>query len=283
MSEQRSWLITGGSRGLGRAFVSAALAAGDRVAECARSTSELRELATTADGALIVFDVDVTDRAAVVEFVSRAHDILGRIDVVVNNAGNITMGMVEEFTEAQARAQFETNFFGSLWVSQAVVPFLRAQGSGHIVQISSIGALASAPTTGLYSASKAALEAMSESLAMEVAGFGITLTIVEPGGYWTDLYTTMTSTDSMPVYDRTRHEIAQQWEGGSVDSAPELAAAALLTLVNAENPPRRLLLGGTAFDAAAAIADNRRAEYEKWESVTRAAESAIAQPVRALS
>ena len=283
MSEQRSWLITGGSRGLGRAFVSAALAAGDRVAVCARSTSELRELATTADGALIVFDVDVTDRAAVVEFVSRAHDILGRIDVVVNNAGNITMGMVEEFTEAQARAQFETNFFGSLWVSQAVVPFLRAQGSGHIVQISSIGALASAPTTGLYSASKAALEAMSESLAMEVAGFGITLTIVEPGGYWTDLYTTMTSTDSMPVYDRTRHEIAQQWEGESVDSAPELAAAALLTLVNAENPPRRLLLGGTAFDAAAAIADNRRAEYEKWESVTRAAESAIAQPVRALS
>ena len=283
MSEQRSWLITGGSRGLGRAFVSAALAAGDRVAVCARSTSELRELATTADGALIVFDVDVTDRAAAVEFVSRAHEILGRIDVVVNNAGNITMGMVEEFTEAQARAQFETNFFGSLWVSQAVVPFLRAQGSGHIVQISSIGALASAPTTGLYSASKAALEAMSESLAMEVAGFGITLTIVEPGGYWTDLYTTMTSTDSMPVYDRTRHEIAQQWEGESVDSAPELAAAALLTLVNAENPPRRLLLGGTAFDAAAAIADNRRAEYEKWESVTRAAESAIAQPVRALS
>lgn len=275
---QRSWLITGGSRGLGCAFVSAALDAGDRVAVFARSTVELRERAKSTGSALVVFDVDVTDRQAVIGAVAKAHNELGRFDVVVNNAGNISMGMVEEFTEAQARAQFETNFFGALWVSQAVLPYLRAQHSGHIIQISSIGALATAPTTGLYSASKAALAAMSDSLALEVAAFGIAVTVVEPGGYWTNLYQSMTSTDPMQTYDPVRDAITQQWDGESVDSAPELAASAVLKLVNAEDPPRRLLLGGTAFDAAAMIAESRRAEYNLWEVVSRAAESAIPEP-----
>ncbi len=267
----QTWLITGASRGLGRAFAHAALERGDRVVAIARNVDGL-----DADLALAV---DVRDRAAVHEAVATAVERFGRLDVVVNNAGTLSLGMVEEFSEAQARAALETNFFGALWVSQAVTPQFRAQGSGHLIQISSIAALGGHPMTGLYSASKFALEGLSEALAAELAAFGAKLTIVEPGGYWTDLYTRMTTTEPLEAYAPLRAELERQWAEGSVDSAPALAAEALMTLADSDDPPLRLLLGSMVYDLAFDTTRRRMETWAGWEDVSRAAEHAI--PARA--
>ncbi|QCX80669.1 putative oxidoreductase [Streptomyces sp. YIM 121038] len=274
----RVWFITGASRGLGRAFAEAALAAGDRVAAAARTTGPLEELAAAHPGRVLALGVDVTDRDAVFAAVTEAVGHFGRLDVVVNNAGALSMGMVEEFTEAEARALMDLNFFGALWVSQAVLPTLRAQGSGHLVQISSIGALGGFPSSGLYSASKFALEGLSESLAMEVADFGIKVSIVQPGGYWTDLYTRMGSTEPQEAYAPLRAELEKQFAEGSVDSDPRLAAQALLKLVDSERPPLRLLLGSMVYDLAFDLTRTRMDTWAAWEDVSRAAEQAIAAP-----
>jgi NAD(P)-dependent dehydrogenase (short-subunit alcohol dehydrogenase family) len=274
----RVWFITGASRGLGRAFTEAALAAGDRVVGAARDVSPLDDLAAHHPGRLLALRLDVTNRSAVFAAVDEAVARFGRLDIVVNNAGALFTGMVEEFTEAQARAQLDLNFFGALWVSQAVLPKLRAQGGGHIVQISSIGALGGFPSTGLYSASKFALEGMSEALAAEAARFGVKVTIVQPGGYWTDLYTSSTATNPDPVYDPLREELEQQWAEGSVDSEPRLAAEAVMTLVNSDDPPLRLLLGSMVYDVAFDISRQRMDTWSRWEAVSRAAERAVPAP-----
>ncbi|NYI07772.1 SDR family NAD(P)-dependent oxidoreductase [Allostreptomyces psammosilenae] len=274
----RTWFITGASRGLGRAFTEAALAAGDRVAAAARTTAGLDRLAAEHDGRLLALELDVTDRPAVFAAVATAAGHFGRLDVVVNNAGTMSMGMIEEFTEDEARAQLETNFFGALWVSQAVLPRLREQRAGHIVQISSIAGLGGFPSTGLYSASKFALEGMSEALAMEAAPFGVKVSIVQPGGYWTDLYTSMRATTPLDAYAPLRAELERQWAEGSVDSEPRLAAEALMKLVDSEEPPLRLLLGSMVYDLAFDLARQRMATWAGWEQVSRAAEHAVPAP-----
>ncbi|MFK8907812.1 SDR family NAD(P)-dependent oxidoreductase [Streptomyces sp. YS-3] len=271
----RVWFITGASRGLGRAFAEAALAAGDRVAAVARTAGPLEELASAHPGRVLPLTADVTDRDAVFAAVADAVARFGRLDIVVNNAGMLSMGMIEEFTEAEARAQMDINFFGALWVSQAVMPTLREQGSGHIVQISSIGALAGFPSTGLYGASKFALEGMSEALAMEAAGFGVKVSIVQPGGYWTDLYTAMHTTNAREEYGPLRAELEKQFAEGSIDSDPKLAAEALLKLVDSDEPPLRLLLGSMIYDLAFDISRKRMDTWAAWEDVSRAAEHAI--------
>ncbi|MFG2010866.1 SDR family oxidoreductase [Micromonospora sp. NPDC048868] len=274
----RVWFVTGASRGLGRAFTEAALAAGDRVVGAARDVSPLDDLAARHPDRLLALRLDVTDRAAVLDVVEEAVRHFGRLDVVVNNAGALYMGMVEEFTEAEARAQLDLNFFGALWVSQAVLPHLRAQGGGHVVQVSSIGALGGFPSTGLYSASKFALEGMSEALAAEAAGFGVKVTIVQPGGYWTDLYTSSTAATPNPAYDPLREELARQWAEGSIDSEPRLAAEALMKLVASDDPPLRLLLGSMVYDLAFDISRRRMDVWAGWEEVSRAAEKAVPAP-----
>ncbi|MFI1866342.1 SDR family NAD(P)-dependent oxidoreductase [Streptomyces jumonjinensis] len=275
----RVWFITGASRGLGRAFAEAALAAGDRVAAVARDTAPLEPLAAEWGDRLFVHPLDVTDRAAVHTAVDGAVRHFGHLDIVVNNAGFLSMGMVEEFDEKQARAQMDTNFFGALWVSQAVLPHLRARRSGHILQISSIGALAGFALTGLYSASKFALEGMSEALAAEAARFGVKVTIVEPGGYWTGLYTTgLTATEPLEAYAPLRAELEKQFAEGSVDSLPHLAAEAVLKLVASENPPLRLLLGSMAYDLALETSRQRVDTWAAWEETSRAAERGVPAP-----
>ncbi|MFF8289528.1 SDR family NAD(P)-dependent oxidoreductase [Streptomyces sp. NPDC016309] len=278
----RVWFITGASRGLGRAFTEAALTAGDRVAVAARTMAPLEELAAAHPGRVLPLGVDVTDRAAVFAAVAEAVGHFGRLDIVVNNAGMLSIGMVEEFTEAEARAQMDINFFGTLWVSQAVMPALRKQGSGHLVQVSSIAALGGFPSTGLYSASKFALEGLSEALAAEAAGFGVKMSIVQPGGYWTDLYTAMRSTSPLEAYAPLREELAKQFAEGSVDSDPKLAATALLKLVDSDEPPLRLLLGGMIYDLAFDITRTRMDTWAAWEHVSRAAEHAIPAPAIAV-
>ncbi|MEU7801413.1 SDR family oxidoreductase [Micromonospora arborensis] len=271
----RTWFITGASRGLGRAFADAALERGDRVVAAARTITQDDFDERYADR-LLALTLDVTDRAAVVAAVASAVEHFGRLDIVVNNAGTLSMGMIEEFTEAEARAQFEVNLFGALWVSQAVLPHLRAQRSGHIVQVSSIAALGGFPSTGMYSASKFALEGMSEALAMEAAAFDIKVSIVQPGGYWTDLYTSLSATTPLEAYAPLRAELERQWAEGSVDSEPRLAAEALLHLVDSDDPPLRLLLGSMVYDLAFDISRRRMDTWARWEQVSRAAEHAVA-------
>ncbi|WP_432038358.1 SDR family oxidoreductase [Streptomyces cucumeris] len=275
----RVWFITGASRGLGRAFTEAALTAGDRVVAVARTLTTLEPLAAQHGDRLLTLPLDVTDRAAVHATVDTAVRHFGRLDIVVNNAGFLAMGMVEEFGEAEARAQMDTNFFGALWVSQAVLPTLRAQGSGHLVQISSVGALGGHPLTGLYSASKFALEGMSEALAAEAAPFGVKVTLVEPGGYWTDLYTTgLAATEPMDVYAPLRAELEKRFAESSIDSLPHLAAEAVLKLVDSDDPPLRLLLGSAVYDLAFDISRRRMDTWAAWEETSRAAERAVEAP-----
>ncbi|AVT29972.1 MULTISPECIES: SDR family oxidoreductase [unclassified Plantactinospora] len=271
----RTWFITGASRGLGRAFTVAALDRGDRVVAAARSIAR-DNFAQRHGDRLLALPLDVTDRAAVIAAVATAVEHFGQLDIVVNNAGTMSMGMLEEFTEAEARAQFEVNLFGALWVSQAVLPHLRARRAGHIVQISSIAALGGFPSTGMYSASKFALEGMSEALAMEAAAFDVKVSIVQPGGYWTDLYTSMTATTPMAEYAPLRAELERQWAEGSIDSDPRLAAEALLKLVDSDDPPLRLLLGSMVYDLAFDISRRRMQTWAGWERVSRAAEQAVA-------
>ncbi|MET8234188.1 SDR family oxidoreductase [Micromonospora sp. NPDC005298] len=273
----RTWFITGASRGLGRAFADAALDRGDRVVAAARTIAQ-GDFDERYTDRLLALTLDVTDRAAVIAAVDTAVAHFGRLDIVVNNAGTLSMGMIEEFTEGEARAAFEVNLFGALWVSQAVLPHLRAQRSGHIVQISSIAALGGFPSTGLYSASKFALEGMSEALAMEAAAFGITVSIVQPGGYWTDLYTSLSATTPLDAYAPLRAELERQWAEGSIDSEPRLAAEALLRLVDSDDPPLRLLLGSMVYDLAFDISRRRMDTWASWEQVSRAAEHAVAAP-----
>lgn len=161
---KRVWFITGESKGLGYAFTCAALKAGDKVVAVARTIDNLAKLKETYQESLLPLNLDVTDREAILSTAETAVKHFGRLDIVVNNAGIMTMGMIEELNESDARKLMDTNFFGALWVCQAVMPYLRSQRSGHIIQITSIGAIISCPMSGIYIASKFGLEGMSEGL-----------------------------------------------------------------------------------------------------------------------
>jgi NAD(P)-dependent dehydrogenase (short-subunit alcohol dehydrogenase family) len=180
------WFITGTSKGFGRVWAEAALARGDQVAATARNVKVLAPLIERYGKQVAAITLDVTNKAEVEAAIAAAHARFGRLDVVINNAGYGLFGAIEEVSEKEARDQIETNLFGALWVTQAALPIMRSQGSGHIIQVSSIGGVNAFPTIGLYHASKWGLEGFSQALAREVAPFGIKVTIVEPGGYATD-------------------------------------------------------------------------------------------------
>ena len=274
----RVWFITGASSGLGYEFTKKVLESGDKVVGVARNIEKLNELKYQFEGMLLPLSLDVTDRSAVFTTVETAIKHFGRIDIVINNAGNMVMGMIEEFSEDEVRSQMETNFYGAIWICQAAMPYLRTQGSGHIIQISSIGGLITGPMSGIYSASKFALEGFSEALAQEAAHFGVKVSIVEPGGYWTNLYLKMSFTTQNKEYDSLREKLAQQNSTESVDSDPKLAAEAIMKLVNSENPPLRLILGSLVYDLAVENAEKRISTWKEWESVSRSAEHGIPAP-----
>ena len=177
------WFITGTSRGFGREWATAALERGDKVAATARDTSALDDLVKKYGAAILPIALDVQDRAADFAAVKRAADTFGRLDIVINNAGYGQFGMIEELSEKEAREQIETNVFGAMWVTQAALPYLRQQKSGHIIQVSSIGGISAFPNVGAYHASKWALEGFSQALSLEVKDFGIHVTLIEPGGF----------------------------------------------------------------------------------------------------
>ncbi|MFE3444150.1 SDR family NAD(P)-dependent oxidoreductase [Nocardia sp. NPDC059180] len=271
MTTATVWFITGASRGLGRAFAEAALAAGDRVVAAARNVEPLADLAEEYPDALAPLSLDVSDRGAVFDGVERAVAAFGRIDVVVNNAGGMLYGMVEEATEEQIRAHLDVNFFGAVWVSQAVVPHLRAQGGGRILQITSMGSVGGFASVGLYGAGKVALDAVSAALAMEVEQFGIKVTIVEMGGYSTGLFTAgITATEPASQYETLRAELAEMW-GEDAGPEPSTAAPVIMELAGLADPPRRLIVGGKSYDQVMELDQARVDAYRKWEHLSRMA------------
>jgi NAD(P)-dependent dehydrogenase (short-subunit alcohol dehydrogenase family) len=272
----KAWFITGASRGFGREWAIAALERGDTVAATARDTSTLADLVDRFGDKVLPIRLDVDDREADFAAVQQAHERFGRLDVVVNNAGYGQFGLIEEISEAEARAQFETNLFGALWITQAALPILRAQGSGHIVQVSSIGGVSAFPNIGIYNASKWALEAFSQSLAQEVADFGIGVTIVEPGGYSTDWGgASARHAAQNPAYDefRTKAAEARQRRLGTPGD-PVATREAIMAVVDADKPPLRVFFGNGPLATATADYESRLATWREWEPVSIAAHGA---------
>jgi NAD(P)-dependent dehydrogenase (short-subunit alcohol dehydrogenase family) len=260
----KTWFITGASRGFGYVWAQAALRRGDRVAVTARRPAGVGALTQAYGNRVLPLTLDVTDRSAVFAAVNEAKQTFGTVDVVINNAGYGLFGMVEETTEAQARAQMETNFFGALWVTQAVLPVLRAQGSGHILQVSSIGGIGAFPTLGLYNASKWALEAMSEALAAEVAPLGPKVTIVEPGPFGTDWSgSSAVHTEPIAAYEPIR-EARRAGAVARTPADPSATAGVILQLVDAEQPPLRLFVGPYPYAIAEKLYQDRLATWDQW-------------------
>jgi NAD(P)-dependent dehydrogenase (short-subunit alcohol dehydrogenase family) len=272
-SDPKVWFITGTSKGFGRIWAEAALARGDRVAATARDPATLADLAAEYGDAVLALGLDVTDKSAVDAAVARAHDRFGRLDVVVNNAGYGLFGMIEEVTEEQARAQIETNVFGALWVTKAALQLLREQGSGHIIQVSSIGGVTAFPMLGLYHASKWALEAFSQSLAAEVAGFGIKVTLVEPTGYSTDWAgPSSVQADHMEAYAGARRGFEEQRARRVTRRGdPAATGPAILELVDAGDPPLRIFFGTGPLDIIRAEYARRIETWERWDGLSRRA------------
>lgn len=267
------WFVTGSSRGLGRQFVETALDRGDSVAATARNTSSLDDLVAEYGDAVLPLAMDVTDKATVSEAVDRTVARFGRLDVVVNNAGFAQIGAVEELTEDELRDQLETNLFGAVRVIQAALPQLRAQGTGHIIQLSSAAGLIAAPLGGAYSASKWGLEGLNESLAYEVSPFGIKLTIVEPGGFATRNGDNPNPLDNghvattMPEYDDLRRQLAGM-NASQPKGDPAAAARALLKIVDSDNPPIRVLFGLGFYPMVQQAYAERLQNWEDWKTLS---------------
>lgn len=268
------WFITGTSRGFGREWAIAALDRGDRVAATARRTDSLDDLVERYGDAILPLALDVTDKAAVEGAVQQTLDAFGRIDVAINNAGYGHFGFVEEVSEAELRAQLETNLFGAVWVTQAVLPTMRAQGSGHVIQVSSIGGISAFPLVGAYHASKWALEGISQSLAQEVAGFGIKVTLIEPGGFATDWAgPSAKHSDELPAYADVRESVMEQRSSRNAEPGdPEATRGPILDLVDAEEPPLRVFFGRTPIAIAKADYAKRIATWEQWQPLSERAQ-----------
>ena len=264
--------ITGASRGFGRIWTEAFLKRGDNVVAAVRNPETLKELVKEFSSNLLVLKLDVTDKCESFEAIETAKKHFGKIDVLINNAGFGHIGAVEELNEKDVRAQFETNVLGSLWAIQAVLPIMRQQNSGQIIQLSSALGLNTVSLMGLYSASKFAVEGLVETLAGEVRSFGIKTTIVEPGGFSTDFFgtTSLVLSESITAYDSIRkdfYEHASEQDSGN----PVATATALVRLVDTENPPLRLLLGKTTYPWVKHTYEERLKTWESWQDVSVAA------------
>ena len=268
------WFITGASKGFGREWTEAALERGDKVAATARDTQSLNALVTTYGDAILPLQLDVTDRAADFDAVKKAADHFGKLDIVINNAGYGHFGTIEELTENEVRAQLETNLFGALWVTQAALPILRAQHSGHIIQVSSIGGISAFPGIGAYHASKWALEGFSQALSQEVASFGIHVTLIEPAGFSTDWSgPSAKHSEENPAYAdlrAARNQARTQQRPGD----PHATRTAILKVVDAVQPPLRVFFGASPLSTATQDYQSRLATWNEWQPVSIEAQGA---------
>lgn len=269
---EKVWFVTGSSKGFGREFVLSALRRGDKVAASARNKATLADLVEEFGNQILPLTVDVTNREQVFAAINQTKETFGRIDGVINNAGYGLFGTVEEITEKQLREQFDTNLFGVLNVTQAVLPIMREQKSGHIIQISTIGGVAAFPNLGGYHASKWALEGLTESLAQEVKGFGINVTLVEPSGFntsWSN--SSAVFADPQPQYDALRQEMVERNSGFKMPD-PIGFGSAMLKVVDAKQPPLRVFFGEFPLQLIPAIYQSRLDEWNTWAAVSKEAE-----------
>ncbi|MFC5931894.1 SDR family NAD(P)-dependent oxidoreductase [Cryobacterium melibiosiphilum] len=264
----KTWFITGASKGFGREWAEAALERGDSVAGTARNLSTLDALRSTYPETFLPIRLDVTDKDADFAAVQQAAEHFDQLDIVVNNAGYGHFGMIEELSEEEARAQLETNLFGALWISQAALPIMRQQGSGHIIQVSSIGGISAFPSVGIYHASKWALEGFSQSLSQEVAGFGINVTLVEPGGFSTDWSGPSASHSEQMVEYASVREAAANRPSASNPGDPTATRGAILKVVDAEKPPLRIFFGSAPLDIATKDYESRLTTWNEWQQVS---------------
>lgn len=272
------WFITGASRGFGRIWAEAALQRGDRVAATARSLAKLKDLVDRYGDAVLPLTLDVTDPDQAWDAVTKAHAHFGRLDIVLNNAGYALVGAIEEAREAYVRDEFETNFFGALRVIQAALPLLRQQGHGHILGVSSVAGLVAHPISGFYNASKWAFEAMHEALAQEVKGFGIQVTLLEPGAYATDFSTesSLAISSMLEAYAELRRHAFEA--GAKMDFGdPHATAEAVLAIVDHENPPLRFFLGTEGMPAVRKAYAERLASWEAWADASNMAQGSAPQ------
>ena len=274
----RRWFITGGTPGgFGMAFAEAALEAGDRVVLTARRPAELRERAQDYGGRVHVAALDVTDAAQIRDAVDAAHERFGGIDVLVNNAGRGWYGSIEGMAEERVRAMFELNFFAVLAVTRAVLPEMRRRGNGWIVNISSVAGLTGVAGFGYYSATKAAVEAVTEVLREEVATLGVNVMAVEPGAFRTRAYSgfadepvTEAVGDYRPLLESVRAAMVEQ--DGRQPGDPRRGARAVLDAMAQQPPPHRLVLGGAGFDEVIATFEKTLADLRANETLSRSAD-----------
>ena len=265
------WLITGSSRGLGRALAEAVLGAGHKLVATARNPAQLADLVKRYGNQVRTVALDVTNEQAAAHAVAVAKEAFGRLDVLANNAGYGNVSPIEDTSLDEFRAQIETNLFGVINVTKAALPLMREQGTGHILQFSSVGGRIGPVGRAPYAAAKWGVEGFSEVLSKEVEPFGVKVTIIEPGGFRTDFAGSSTQIrEGRPDYDSTVGRIArfQRDYDGKQPGDPAKAAVAILRIVSLDNPPLRLLLGS---DAVRFVEQNDLAKMEsdrKWKSLS---------------
>jgi NAD(P)-dependent dehydrogenase (short-subunit alcohol dehydrogenase family) len=273
---QQTWFITGSSRGLGRALARAALDAGDLVVATARRPEQLADLTERYGDRVLPLALDVTDADAVQAAVDAGAERFGRLDVVVNNAGYANIAPIETGDEADFRTQFETNFWGVYHVSKAVIPVMRAQGGGTVVQVSSVGGrVGGSPGIASYQAAKFAVDGFSRVLAVETAPFGVAVMVVEPSGFATDWAgSSMTIYDIPADYDTTIGAMHRRVRANPAGPAgdPERAAEIIVQVVKRRYPPSHLLLGTNAVEMALDYSRRQITEASAWEKVSRSAD-----------
>jgi NAD(P)-dependent dehydrogenase (short-subunit alcohol dehydrogenase family) len=270
------WFITGCSTGFGRELATLLLARGERVVLTARKPDQLTDLVTGHDDTALALELDVTNTAQVKAAVKQAEEHFGQIDVLVNNAGYGYLAAIEEGEDEQVRAMFETNFFGLVATTNAVLPGMRARKSGHIVNVSSIGGLVSFGATGYYHATKYAVEGLSESLAIELEPLNIKVLIVEPGPFRTDWAgrSLLESKTTIPDYDSTAGDRRRKSKANSGKQVgdPVRGAQAIIDTVIAPNPPLRLVLGKPALDLAYKKLESVKHDLDTWRETTLSAD-----------
>jgi len=261
----KTWFITGSSRGLGRSLVQAALAAGDRVVATARNPETIPP-----HERLIALPLDVTDAAAAKQTIATAVERVGRLDVVVNNAGQGFLGAFEEMTDAEFASQLDLNFFGVVNVTRAALPILRAQRGGHLIQVSSVGGRIGAPGLSGYQAAKFAVEGFSEVLFHELKPLGVHVTIVEPGGFRTDWAgASMQQTQPIADYQAIRDWRARIAKGAGYELGdPDRAAKAIVEVARQATPPLRLPLGSDAYTYLKLAYESNLAELERTRAIS---------------
>ncbi|MBB4481693.1 oxidoreductase [Rhizobium etli] len=265
------WLITGSSRGLGRALAEAVLASGDNLVATARNPAQLADLSEHYGGQVLTLALDVTNEAAAAATVEAAVKRFGRIDVLVNNAGYGNVGSIEDTSLADFRAQIETNLFGTIIMSKAVIALMRAQGAGHIIQFSSVGGRIGPAGRGAYSAAKFGVEGFSEVLAKEVSPFGVKVTVLEPGGFRTDFAGASTVlAEGRAEYAETVGATVrfQREYDGRQPGDPAKAAAVIIHIAGLDEPPFRLLLGSDAVRNVEKADAARIAADREWRAVS---------------